>query len=103
MYKCKYCNKEFEKKEQLGGHIIRCNNNPNAENNKKHINESHKKFNKDSLKFKEYNNKIEYHCQYCNKSCYGKNSLIQHEIRCKENPNKIDYFKPGYLNKNKIP
>lgn len=29
-------------------------------------------------------------CQFCNKEYKNKNSLHQHEIRCKENPNKID-------------
>lgn len=29
MYKCKYCGKEFETKEQLGGHIVHCVMNPN--------------------------------------------------------------------------
>ena len=28
-------------------------------------------------------------CKYCGKECKNKNSLSQHEIRCKENPNKI--------------
>ena len=28
-------------------------------------------------------------CKYCNKECKNKNSLAQHEIRCKNNPNKI--------------
>lgn len=28
-------------------------------------------------------------CQYCKKECKNKNSLIQHEIRCKENPNRL--------------
>lgn len=28
-------------------------------------------------------------CKYCGKICKNKNSLAQHEIRCKENPNKI--------------
>lgn len=28
-------------------------------------------------------------CQYCGKECKNKNSLAQHEIRCKMNPNKI--------------
>ena len=33
-------------------------------------------------------------CRYCGKVCKNKNSLAQHEIRCKENPNKIslDYL-----------
>ena len=30
-----------------------------------------------------------YKCKYCGKECKNKNSLAQHEIRCKENPNKI--------------
>ena len=29
-------------------------------------------------------------CKYCGKECKNKNSLIQHEIRCKLNPDKID-------------
>lgn len=28
-------------------------------------------------------------CQYCGKECKNKNSLAQHEIRCKQNPNRI--------------
>ena len=31
-----------------------------------------------------------YTCNFCRKQCKNKNSLHQHEIRCKENPNKID-------------
>lgn len=29
MFKCKYCGKEFETKEQLGGHMVWCKENPN--------------------------------------------------------------------------
>ena len=32
---------------------------------------------------------IMYNCKYCNKECKNKNSLAQHEIRCRLNPNKI--------------
>lgn len=37
-------------------------------------------------------------CKYCDKECKNNNSLAQHEIRCKLNPNKIDlsYIKPGH-------
>ena len=38
---------------------------------------------------------IEYICKYCGKECKNKNSLTQHEIRCKHNPNRIDM---SYLN-----
>lgn len=30
-------------------------------------------------------------CKYCGKECKNKNSLVQHEIRCKQNPNRIEY------------
>lgn len=40
------------------------------------------------------------YCKYCGKECKNKNSLIQHEIRCKENPNKIDTSN-SWNNKNK--
>jgi len=30
-------------------------------------------------------------CKFCKKECKNKNSLIQHELRCKENPNRKDY------------
>jgi len=30
-----------------------------------------------------------YQCKYCNKVCKNNNSLVQHEIRCKLNPDKI--------------
>lgn len=30
------------------------------------------------------------YCQYCNKECHSKNSLIQHENRCKYNENRIN-------------
>ena len=32
---------------------------------------------------------IMYKCKYCNRECKNFNSLKQHEIRCKENPNRI--------------
>lgn len=31
------------------------------------------------------------HCSYCNKECHSKNSLKQHECRCKNNPNRRAY------------
>lgn len=36
-------------------------------------------------------------CKFCGKECKNKNSLVQHELRCKENPNRnsdiVDTFK----------
>lgn len=42
-----------------------------------------------------------YNCKYCGKECKNKNSLIQHEIRCKENPNRLvsPFVKYNKLNK----
>ena len=36
-----------------------------------------------------FNKKQKCYCQYCNKECQSLNSLKNHEIRCKENPNRI--------------
>lgn len=86
---CKYCGKEFEKSSQLGGHIIRCKLNPKYEDNIKNCNNLNK--NNSERKNKEYwKDKICY-CSYCNKLLHSENSLKQHEIRCKENPNHIQY------------
>lgn len=82
MFKCKYCGKEFEKSSQLGGHIIWCKKNPNRSG-------------KSNFNNKKYKNGIrpqdvirdDLFCQYCGKQCKNLNSLRQHEIRCKENPN----------------
>lgn len=38
------------------------------------------------------------YCKYCNKECKNKNSLAQHEIRCKENPNHITINNSGKNN-----
>lgn len=46
----------------------------------------------------EESDQIEYICEYCGKTCKNKNSLAQHEIRCKENPN---YIKCKSWNKGK--
>lgn len=39
-------------------------------------------------------------CKYCGKVCKNKNSLVQHEIRCKENPNRIA-VKSNFIEYNK--
>ena len=36
----------------------------------------------------EYNKPNICYCKFCNKICKSNNSLIQHEIRCKNNPNR---------------
>lgn len=83
-YICKYCGKEFDNPQKLGGHIIRCKMNPNYDKNKLNCNNFSKSNNERKLDI------TIYYCQYCGKECKGKKSLSQHEIRCKENPNKIN-------------
>lgn len=42
-------------------------------------------------------------CKYCNKECKNLNSLKQHEIRCKNNPNRILSYFMGDYNKTRKP
>lgn len=90
MYKCKHCGKEFENRYQLTGHSTNCKMNPNYERNKiqstKNVNSGRKRLGTN----KYIKDLTEYHCQYCNKVCIGKISLTQHEIRCKNNPNRVE-------------
>lgn len=98
MHICKYCGKEFETGQKLGGHSIRCELNPNKDKNEQ-ANKSANRNIKNSLKFIKYNDNTNVcNCQYCQKECKGLNSLKQHEIRCKENPNKINSYIPGFNN-----
>lgn len=67
----------------------------------KHI-KSHENGNYDK-KLKQYNNS--YHldhedlvCKFCGKKCKNKNSLAQHEIRCNNNPNKINTYTAKGIN-----
>lgn len=40
-------------------------------------------------------------CKFCHKECKSKNSLVQHELRCKENPNRKDFEKlTNYIREN---
>lgn len=88
-YICPFCNNEYDNPYKLGGHKIKCNKNPKyneyIENWKKSFNLS----TQNGLNNNFNENKILY-CQYCNKECTSLNSLKQHEIRCKVNPNHIN-------------
>lgn len=86
MYKCKYCGKEFEKKQQqLAGHIIWCKENPNR-SGKSNFNSNK---NVDGVRPQDILQNDLY-CQFCGKQCKNLNSLRQHEVRCKNNPNRIN-------------
>ena len=38
MVKCKYCGKEFDNPQKLGGHVTHCKMNPNYDKNKLNCN-----------------------------------------------------------------
>lgn len=84
LYVCQYCGKTFEKPQGYTSHSSKCKLNPNRNEAMKHLSYAReckrKTFDKD--------NNV-YICQYCGRECVGKNSLTQHEIRCKENPDRI--------------
>lgn len=42
-------------------------------------------------------------CIYCNKLCKSKKSLSQHEIRCKDNPQRIDVVNNNFNSKGRTP
>ena len=81
MFKCKYCGKEFESKQKLGGHVTTCKLNPNYLKNKENIIIARKHITYN------YNTSEKYFCRYCNKEIGNKGCLVLHEKRCKFNPN----------------
>lgn len=88
MYKCKYCNKDFDKPQKLGGHVIWCKQNPNK-NGKSGFSVYNKtlKHQKQKRKYNEPQDNL--FCQFCNKQCKTLNSLKQHEMRCNQNLERI--------------
>ena len=103
MYKCKYCGREFEKRHQLSGHIAWCKEKPGylEEVKKKQLDNARSKIvsRKNSETYiKDF---TKYNCQYCGKIYIGKKSLVQHELRCKCNPNKIESTWIKYNQENK--
>ena len=71
---CKYCNKEISK-NNITKHI------------RSHVNGNYDKWQNIKHQTLDHDDLF---CKYCKKEYKNKNSLLQHEIRCKENPNKID-------------
>ena len=87
MYKCKHCGKEFDSKYKLAGHSTHCIFNPNFSKEKIRSNLEKARSQKQNIGIKD---DTEYECKFCGKLCKGKNSLKNHEIRCKYNPNRIN-------------
>lgn len=87
MYKCKFCGREFEKQQAWASHQCKCKLNPDRGKYLKQLEHAREVITNHVCGFNE--DKNEYVCQYCGKICVGKNSLTQHELRCKENPNRL--------------
>lgn len=95
MYICQYCGKQCNTKQQLGGHIIWCKNNPNRSGKSNFI----KRLTNNNVS--EFNRvRDDLFCQYCGKQCKSMNSLKQHEYRCNKNPNS-DKCNGGFNDYNK--
>lgn len=47
-------------------------------------------------------NKKDYYCRFCKKLCKNSRSLTQHELRCRENPNKINTEVPNFNSKGRV-
>ena len=98
--KCKYCGKEFDTPQKLGGHIPWCENNPDLEKSKERLSKA-----RDCLKLK-YKEKLIHkgekcECQYCH-NLYALYGLKNHEQYCNCNPNKKEHSKKYKLkNQNK--
>lgn len=87
MFKCKYCNREFNTKQQLAGHVSHCSLNPNYENNM-NILEKARKYKKLYDK-----SSIIFNCPFCGKEVGNKGCLELHKRRCEKNPE----YKPTKL------
>ena len=86
IYKCKHCGKEFSDRYKLAGHSTWCEKNPKflKEDRLKSLSKARSHIDLDKKK----KDNTELICQYCGKICIGKNSLINHERLCKDNPHK---------------
>ena len=82
MCTCKYCAKEFETKQKLGGHILHCTLNPNYDKSLKQLQEARKNINNINKE------KQHLYCQYCGKEVGNKGCLVIHEKACEKNPNR---------------
>ena len=80
MFNCQYCNKEFETKQKLGGHILHCKLNPKYEQHIKQLEYARSK------RISILQN-VDCYCQYCNKLTHNFGALQRHENSCIKNPN----------------
>jgi len=87
---CKYCDKNYENSKHLRQHEIRCKFNPDKIEIKNNLIEYNKKIKNGEIIINNNTNDDKLYCKFCEKKCKNLNSLKQHEIRCKLNPDKIE-------------
>lgn len=75
-----------------------CGREISRSNYTKHL-RSHENGNLDKISSQIHLDHDDLFCKYCGKEYKNKNSLVQHEIRCKKNPNKINTLIPGFNGK----
>ena len=76
-----------------------CGREISRSNYKRHLN-SHENGNLDKINSQVHLDHDDLFCKYCGKECKNRKSLAQHEIRCKENPNKIKTFVENFKGRN---
>lgn len=76
-----------------------CNKLISNSNYKKHL-QGHKNHPENYTEISYHVDHDDLFCKFCGKECKNKNSLAQHEIRCKENPERIEIHN-GFSNYNK--
>lgn len=112
MYQCQFCNRQFDLKSAHTQHEkYHCELNPNRQKVKQiKFYTEHKKavcsicgklFDVANIKRHEIScgkddgkrhvNHEGLNCEFCGKLCKNKNSLAQHELRCKENPDRKNF------------
>lgn len=86
---CPICGKDFTA-ANYEKHYTACSN-PSSKLNRKKNDVNIYRLDHDTLE-----------CKFCNKDCKNKNSLAQHELRCKLNPNRKSYTSfSEYVSKNR--
>ena len=118
MYRCSHCGKEYETQAALSGHMsvhkvssetFSCSVCGKIFTKRgSYLNhERYCKMRASKLlvpKFvSTYNVDKKVFCKHCGKQCKNENSLKQHELRCKENPERINVIVRGFNDVSKIP
>lgn len=105
---CSICNKEFRNQSALNAHavahapkqIFTCSVCGKTLKTTPGSFKHHLKYCNDKKEnnINDFNKHVVCYCKFCNKECHSKNSLKQHELRCKQNVNHIPISTPENFN-----